>query len=246
MSIRHRHDTLHCERIVQRSTLSTGSPVFTGRLRSDQREGHFDVQPAAGVGSNSQPGVVGLGDGHHDRKAQARTLSLTGAIRPHPLEGQEEPVHLRRRHHRPGVDHRDDGLGVTTPGGDIDPPRLDVVPESVVHQVGHQAFDQPSVTRDRGHPKGGEDRDPSELSLCRPGEHDELGDRGQIENLALVGATGSAAVPTAMDYAWTTGTVQPGALEGVEAVVHLAGAGIGDNGPCGRILVREPAVPPPG
>jgi len=31
-----------------------------------------------------------------------------------------------------------------------------------------------------------------------------------FENLALVGATGSAAVPTAMDYAWTTGTVRPG------------------------------------
>ena len=30
-----------------------------------------------------------------------------------------------------------------------------------------------------------------------------------FENLALVGATGSAAVPTAMDYAWTTGPAGP-------------------------------------
>ena len=31
-----------------------------------------------------------------------------------------------------------------------------------------------------------------------------------FENLALVGATGSAAVPLAVDYAWTTGKVKPG------------------------------------
>lgn len=31
-----------------------------------------------------------------------------------------------------------------------------------------------------------------------------------IENLALVGATGSAAVPLALDYAWTTGKIKPG------------------------------------
>ncbi|MBO3749431.1 3-oxoacyl-ACP synthase III family protein [Streptosporangiaceae bacterium NEAU-GS5] len=33
-----------------------------------------------------------------------------------------------------------------------------------------------------------------------------------FENLALVGATGSAAVPLAMDHAWTTGSVSPGDL----------------------------------
>ena len=31
-----------------------------------------------------------------------------------------------------------------------------------------------------------------------------------FENLALVGATGSAAVPIALDYAWTTGKVKAG------------------------------------
>ena len=33
-----------------------------------------------------------------------------------------------------------------------------------------------------------------------------------VENLALVGATGSAAVPLALDHAWTTGKVTPGDL----------------------------------
>jgi 3-oxoacyl-[acyl-carrier-protein] synthase-3 len=31
-----------------------------------------------------------------------------------------------------------------------------------------------------------------------------------FENLAMVGATGSAAVPLAIDYAWKTGQVEPG------------------------------------
>jgi 3-oxoacyl-[acyl-carrier-protein] synthase III len=31
-----------------------------------------------------------------------------------------------------------------------------------------------------------------------------------FENLALVGATGSAAVPLAVDHAWVTGSVAPG------------------------------------
>jgi 3-oxoacyl-[acyl-carrier-protein] synthase III len=31
-----------------------------------------------------------------------------------------------------------------------------------------------------------------------------------VENLELVGATGSAAVPVALDYAWTTGKIEPG------------------------------------
>jgi 3-oxoacyl-[acyl-carrier-protein] synthase III len=39
-----------------------------------------------------------------------------------------------------------------------------------------------------------------------------------FENLALVGATGSAAVPLAMDYAWTTGRVKTGDLMMILAI----------------------------
>jgi 3-oxoacyl-[acyl-carrier-protein] synthase-3 len=47
-----------------------------------------------------------------------------------------------------------------------------------------------------------------EAGLLTP-EWVELQDR-IIENLALVGATGSAAVPVALDHAWRTGKVKPG------------------------------------
>jgi 3-oxoacyl-[acyl-carrier-protein] synthase-3 len=39
-----------------------------------------------------------------------------------------------------------------------------------------------------------------------------------FENLALVGATGSAAVPLAVDYAWTTGKVKPGDMMMILAI----------------------------
>jgi 3-oxoacyl-[acyl-carrier-protein] synthase-3 len=39
-----------------------------------------------------------------------------------------------------------------------------------------------------------------------------------FENLALVGATGSAAVPLAVDYAWTTGRVKPGDMMMILAI----------------------------
>jgi 3-oxoacyl-[acyl-carrier-protein] synthase-3 len=39
-----------------------------------------------------------------------------------------------------------------------------------------------------------------------------------FENLALVGATGSAAVPLAVDYAWTTGKVKPGEMMMILAI----------------------------
>jgi 3-oxoacyl-[acyl-carrier-protein] synthase III len=39
-----------------------------------------------------------------------------------------------------------------------------------------------------------------------------------FENLTLVGATGSAAVPLAMDYAWSTGRVKPGDLMMILAI----------------------------
>jgi 3-oxoacyl-[acyl-carrier-protein] synthase III len=39
-----------------------------------------------------------------------------------------------------------------------------------------------------------------------------------FENLSLVGATGSAAVPLAVDYAWTTGRVKPGEMMMILAI----------------------------
>jgi 3-oxoacyl-[acyl-carrier-protein] synthase-3 len=39
-----------------------------------------------------------------------------------------------------------------------------------------------------------------------------------FENLALVGATGSAAVPLAVDYAWTTGRVKTGDMMMILAI----------------------------
>ena len=68
-----------------------------------------------------------------------------------------------------------------------------------------------------------------------------------FENLALVGATGSAAVPLALDYAWKTGRVKPGDLRHApgdrDEQVEVRGAGAGlDRARLSGVRAR-PATP---
>jgi hypothetical protein len=51
---------------------------------------------------------VSSGDGLHDGQPQAEAFLVAGAVGSMSLEGLQEPVYPRRRHHRPAVDHREE------------------------------------------------------------------------------------------------------------------------------------------
>jgi hypothetical protein len=106
------------------------------------REGDVDGQAAAGPGLRGDGGAVGGGDGPDDGQAEAVATTAAGAARTEPLEGLEQAVHLAGRDDLPGAGHRQDGVNAAGPGGDLDVPAGDVVPDGVVDQVGYQSLDQ--------------------------------------------------------------------------------------------------------
>jgi len=80
-----------------------------------------------------------------------------GAARAESLEGLQQAVDLGRRDGLPGVGHRQDGATAAGPGGDLDVPAGDVVPDGVVDQVGYQLLDQEGVAVEDGGLDGGAD-----------------------------------------------------------------------------------------
>jgi len=94
-------------------------------------EGDVDGQAAAGPGLRGDGGGVGGGDGADNGEAKAVTAVAAGGARAEPLESLEQAVDLGGRDDLPGAGHRQDGAGVAGPGGDLDIPARDVVPDGV-------------------------------------------------------------------------------------------------------------------
>ena len=85
-----------------------------------------------------------------DGQAEAVAAVAAGWARAEPLEGLEQAADLGERDDLPGVGHRQDGVAVAGPGGDLDVPARDVVMNGVVDQVGHQLLNEEGVTVEDG------------------------------------------------------------------------------------------------
>jgi hypothetical protein len=118
-------------------------------MRPGGRECYLGSQAASGSWVEGQGGVVGGGDGLHDRQPQAEARAVAGAAGVKPLERSQEPVNFRWRHDGPAVDHRQDGLSVPRLRCDVDVAVGRVVVQCVVHEVGGQPLGQPRITRRR-------------------------------------------------------------------------------------------------
>src|SRR5262249_23308028 len=105
---------------------------------------------AGGAGLRGEGGGVRGSDGGDNGEAKTVTAVAAGGARAEPLERLEQAVNLRGRDDLPGAGHRQDGAGVAGPGGDLDIPARDVVPDGVVDQVGGQLLDQKRVTVEAG------------------------------------------------------------------------------------------------
>src|SRR5579884_373823 len=74
------------------------------------RKAHLDGEPAVRPCLSREGSPMGGGDGLDDGEAESESILPAGALGAQALEGLEEPVHRRRRDHRPAVGHREDGL----------------------------------------------------------------------------------------------------------------------------------------
>ena len=107
-----------------------------------------------------------------------------GGARAEPLEGLEQAVDLGGRDDLPGVGHRQDGAAVAGPGGDLDVPAGDVVPDGVVDQVGDQLLDQEGVAVEGGGLDGGVDMQAEAADPGAGGGQGGAGDGRQVDGLA--------------------------------------------------------------
>src|ERR1035437_6383978 len=179
-----------------RLALRLAADLYAGRassmrptgLRQDRRgEGDVDGQAAAGPGFRGDGGAVGGGDSPDDGQAEAVAAAAAGGARAEPLEGLEQAVDVGGRDDLPGVAHRQDGVTAAGPGGDLDIPAGDVVPDGVVDQVGYQLLNQERVTVEDGGLDVGVDVRAEAADPGLGGGQGSAGDVRQIQGLALAG-----------------------------------------------------------
>jgi hypothetical protein len=131
---------------------------------------------------------MGDGDGPDDGQAEAVAAVAADGPRAEPLEGLEQALDLGRGDDPPGAGHRQDGAGAAGPGGDLDVPAGDVVPDGVVDQVGHQLLDQDGVAVEGGGLDTGLDVQAQTTDRGAGGGQGFAGDGGQVGGLARGGA----------------------------------------------------------
>jgi hypothetical protein len=132
-------------------------------------------------------GGVRGGDGADNGEAKAVTVVAAGGARAEPLERLEQAVDLVGRDDLPGAGHRQDGAGVAGPGGDLDIPARDVVPDGVVDEVGGQLLDQKRVAVEDGGLDVGVDVQAEAADRGAGGGQGFAGDGRQVEGLGLAG-----------------------------------------------------------
>lgn len=88
---------------------------------------------------------MGGGDGADDSQPEPVSASVLDALAAESLEWLEEAVHLTRRDLPSGVSDRQDRAPLGYRRTHIDLAAWQVVPQSVVHQVGYQALRQARV-----------------------------------------------------------------------------------------------------
>src|SRR5215469_10028103 len=159
-----------------------------GAVAGSAGEGDVDGQAAAGLGLRGDGGGVRCGDGADNGEAQAVTAVAAGGARAEPLEGLEQAVDLGGRDDLPGAGHRQDGVTVGGPGGDLDVSAGDVVPDGVVDQVGGQLLDQERVTVEYGGLDVGLDVQALAADRVAGGGQGFAGDGRQVGGPGLAGA----------------------------------------------------------
>src|SRR5215510_14435393 len=104
-----------------------GSSEVRGKVTSMAR-------PPPGRGCAVMAAACAVAMARDNGEAKTVTAVAAGGARAVPLERLEQAVNLRGRDDLPGAGHRQDGAGVAGPGGDLDIPARDVVPDGVVDQ----------------------------------------------------------------------------------------------------------------
>lgn len=149
-------------------------------------EGDVDGEAAAGPGPGGDGGGVGGGDGLDDGQAEAVAAVTAGVARAEALEGLEQVVNFCFRDDLPRVGYRQDGVTPAGPGGDLNVPAGDVVPDGIVDQVGHELLDQERVAAEDGGLDVGVDVQAA--GRRAGGGQGFAGDGGQVSGLAFARA----------------------------------------------------------
>jgi hypothetical protein len=128
---------------------------------------------------------VSGGDSSDDGQAEAVAAVTAGWARAEPLEGLEQTADLGRRDGLPGVGHRQDGVTVAGPGGDLYVPARDVVLDGVVDQIGHELLDQERVAVEDGRLDARLDVQAEAADPWAGDGQGGAGDGGEVGGLAL-------------------------------------------------------------